>query len=368
MVRVIGHLDLDYFYAQVEEVQNRSLKGKPVLVCVFSGRTEDSGVVATANYPARELGVKSGMPIVLAKEKVQGVDAAFVRMERAKYEEVSDRLMERVRENVDVFEQTGIDEAFFDVTQVTREDFGRGREIATKIKEAVFTSERLTCSIGMGRSRVVAKVASDFRKPDGLTVVMPEETESFLNPMPVTRLYGVGPKAAETLGGLGIRTVEELSRASVLDLERPFGKKLAVYLKKVAGGLDDEPVMPTREPTQFSRIITLKQNTHDPEAAIGQLDGAIDDLQRRLSSRGVSFRTLTAIAVLTDLSTKTRSKTFESPASDLSALRPEISALIKELCGSTERELRRVGVRVSDLTGSEDQTSLTQFLKGQQAG
>ncbi len=338
------------------------------MVCVFSGRTEDSGVVATANYVARESGVKSGMPIVLAKKKVQGTDAAFVRMERAKYEEVSDRLMEHVRENVGVFEQTGIDEAFFDVTQITSEDFGRGKEIATKIKEVVFASERLTCSIGMGRSRVVAKVASDFRKPDGLTVVLPEETESFLNPMPVTRLYGVGPKAAEALEGLGIRTVEELSKASGADLEPRFGRKLALYLKQVASGLDDEPVTPNREPTQFSRIITLKQNTRDPEIVLGQLDVAINDLQRRLNSQGVSFRALTAIAILTDLSTKTKSKTFESPLSDLPALRPEILVLVGELAGSVEREFRRVGVRVSDLTRSEDQTSLTQFLKGEQAG
>lgn len=368
MVRVIGHLDLDYFYAQVEEVENPSLRGKPVLVCVFSGRTEDSGVVATANYPARELGVKSGMPIVLAKKKVQGVDAALVRMERAKYEEVSERLMERVRENVNVFEQTGIDEAFFDVSQAARMDFERGKEIATKIKEAVFVSERLTCSIGMGRSRVVAKVASDFKKPDGLTVVMPDETESFLNPMPVTRLYGVGPKTAEAIGALGIRTVEELSGAYVPDLERCVGKRLAVYLKAAASGLDDEPVTPGREPTQFSRIITLKQNTRDPETALGQLDGVIDDLHRRLSSQGVSFRMLTAIVIFTDLSTKTKSKTFESPVSDLSALRSEILALVREIGVSAEREFRRVGVRVADLTASEDQTSLTQFLKGKEAG
>ncbi len=364
MVRVIGHLDLDYFYAQVEEIQNPSLRGKPVLVCVFSGRTEESGVVATANYHAREFGVKSGMPIILARKKVQGVDTAIIRMDHQKYEAVSDRVMERVREHVDVFEQTGIDEAFFDVTWGAREDFGRGREIATKIKEVILTSERLTCSVGMGRSKVVAKVASDFEKPDGLTVVRPEDTESFLNPLPVTRLYGVGPKAAEALEGINIKTIEELSRASVPELERRLGKKLAIYLGAAANGKDDEPVVQNREPTQLSRIITLKQNMRDPEVVLGQLDGAIEDLHRRLVSRGVSFRTLTVIAILTDLSTKTRSKTFEGPVSDLSALRAEILALIKELGGSAEREFRRVGVRVSDLTSSEDQTSLTQFLKG----
>jgi len=364
VVRVIGHIDLDYFYAQVEEVQNPSLKGRPVLVCVFSGRTEESGVVATANYPAREFGVKSGMPIAFAKKKVQGADAAFIKMERAKYEAVSERVMELLREHVDVFEQTGIDEAFFDITKSAHEDFEHARGVARGIKEAVFSSERLTCSVGVGRSKVVAKLASDFEKPDGLTVVKPEATLSFLNPLPVSRLYGVGPKATEALKSLNIETVEELSGTPLPDLERRFGKKFAIYLMTSAKGVDDEPVSPSREPTQLSRIVTLKQNTRDPEVAFSQLEGAIEELGRRLGSRGVSFRTLTAMAILTDLSTKTRSRTFEGPVSDLSVLRAEIVTLLRELGGSVEKDFRRVGVRVSDLTEAKEQTSLTRFLKG----
>lgn len=363
MARVVGHIDLDYFYAQVEEVLNPSLKTKPVLVCVFSGRTEDSGAVATANYRAREFGIKSGMPIVSAKKRLQGLDAAIIRMQREKYEAVSERVIRLVEERVDVLEQTGIDEAFFDLTGSSGGDFGRARETGAQIKESVMKSEGLTCSVGIGQSKVVAKVASDFEKPDGLTVVAPAATSSFLGPLPVTKLYGVGPKAAEALAALGVKTVGELWRIPAQDLEAKFGRKQAAYLLAAATGSDDEPVSPRGEPTQLSRIITLKQNTRDAEVAFEQLTAAIEDVHRRLGSRGASFRTISAIAILTDLTVKTKSKTFEAPLSDLTAMRTATLDLLKELSGTVGKEFRRVGVRVSDLVSSESQTSLSQFTQ-----
>ncbi|MDV3278367.1 MAG: DNA polymerase IV [Nitrososphaerales archaeon] len=367
MVRVIGHLDLDYFYAQVEEAENPALKSMPVLVCVFSGRTEDSGVVATANYKAREFGVRSGMPIVSAKRKLQGENPVLIKMKREKYELVSERVMQLARENVDALEQTGIDEAFLDMTRVSHEDFGKAKQIAAKIKESVLASERLTCSIGVGRSKAVAKVASDFKKPDGLTMVPPESTTSFLNPLPVTKLYGVGPKTAQILEGLKITTVEELSKATVQELEGRLGRKLAMHLRAEANGQDDDPVSEKQEPTQLSRIITLKHDTNDSDIALAQLAGALEDLHRRLNSRDISFRTLTAIAILTDLSTKTKSRTFESPASDLTTMKEGVRTLLGELGRTVGKEFRRVGVRLSDLSSVKDQTSLTQFLREKKA-
>ncbi|MDV3244850.1 MAG: DNA polymerase IV [Nitrososphaerales archaeon] len=359
---MVGHMDLDYFYAQVEEVQDPSLRAKPVLVCVFSGRTEDSGVVATANYRAREFGIKSGMPIVMAKKKLGGVDAALIRMQHAKYETVSTRVMQLVSGNVDVLEQTGIDEAYFDLTHNSGEDFGRARETAAKIKEVVLKKEGLTCSVGLGRSKVVAKVASDFKKPDGLTVINPESTEAFLDPLPVTRLYGVGPKATLALENLGVRTVGELSRASAQDLVARFGRRFTAYLHAAAVGLDDEPVSSKEEPTQLSRIITLKQDTDDAEVAFGQLTEPMEDVHRKLGSLGVSFRTIAAIAVLSDLTTRTKSKTFDGPISDLATMRGTTRDLLRELGETAGKEFRRVGVRVSDLAKSGEQTSLTRYL------
>lgn len=353
---------MDYFYAQVEEVIDPSLKAKPVLVCVYSGRTADSGVVATANYRARELGIRSGIPIATAKRRLQGVDAAMIRMQHEKYEAVSERVMRLVEESVDVLEQTGIDEAFFDLTDSSGGDFERAKEAGAKMKELVSKSEGLTCSVGLGQSKVVAKIASDFHKPDGLTVVPPESTISFLGPLPVTKLYGVGPKAAETLEAMGVRTIGDLSRTSVQDLEERFGRKLAAYFLAASTGSDAEPVSPREEPTQLSRIVTLKQNTADPEVAFEQLSGAIDDVHRRLGLRGASFRTISAIAILADLAVKTRSKTFETPVSDLATMRETTRRLLGELSETVGKEFRRVGVRVSDLVSSGNQASLSQYL------
>jgi DNA polymerase IV (DinB-like DNA polymerase) len=359
----VGHVDLDYFYAQVEEVLNPSLKTKPVLVCVFSGRTEDSGVVATANYRAREFGVKSGMPIVLAKKKLQRIDATIIRMQHERYETVSERVMRLVEENVDVLEQRGIDEAFFDLTGSSGGDFESAKEAAAEIKGTVLKSEGLTCSIGIGQSKAVAKLASDFEKPDGLTLVSPASTGAFLSPLSVTKLYGIGPKTAEALEAMGIRTVGELAQASAQDLGARFGRKLAAYLLAAATGSDDEPVSPRGEPTQLSRIITLKQNTNDADAAFNQLAEAIDDVHKRLASRGVSFRTISAIAILSDLTVKTKSKTFEAPVSDLAIMRDATRDLLRELSRTAGKEFRRAGVRVSDFASSENQASLSQYLQ-----
>jgi DNA polymerase IV (DinB-like DNA polymerase) len=365
LARVIGHIDLDYFYAQVEEVENPSIKSLPVVVCVFSGRTEDSGVVATSNYRARELGVKSGLPIVVAKKRLEGKDPVIVRLDLMKYETVSDRVMELVKPKVDVLEKAGIDEAFFDLTKSSRGDYESAGDTARRIKESILREERLTCSIGLGRSKVVAKLGSDIAKPGGMTVVLPESTESFLGNFEVTKLYGVGPKTADALGRLGIKSVADLARADIGMLEDSFGKKLAVYLHGAARGLDDDPVEENQAPTQFSRIITLKKDTTDPEEAMAQLAYAAGALRDKLVSQNTSFRTLTAIAVLTDLSTKTKSKTFETPVSDLSTARNALIELFSQLSDSVDREFRRVGIRVSDLSANQDQESLAEFLRPQ---
>lgn len=361
MVRVIGHVDLDYFYAQVEEVENPSIKGRPVLVCVFSGRTEDSGVVGTANYPARELGIGSGMPIAFAKRRLEGKDAVLIPMHHDKYEAISERVMHIVRERVDVLEQTGIDEAFFDVTKASTGDYLVAQTLAVEIKRAILESEGLTASIGLGRSKAVAKMASDSAKPNGLKVVTPEATEAFLSPLPVIRLYGVGPKTAQALAAIGVRTIGDLASVEVTKIEKLFGDKTALYLHGAAAGTDDEPVAERQGATQLSRIITLKKDTKDADQVLDELSPAIDDLRNKLVLKGVAFKTLSAMGILTDLSAKTKSKTFETPVDDIARCQSDIRALLLELAESADKELRRAGIRVSGLTAKTDQTSLTQY-------
>ncbi len=359
--RVIGHIDLDYFYAQVEEVENPSLRGRPVIVCVFSGRTEDSGAVATANYKARELGVHSGMPIVLAKKKLEGTNAAIIRMEHEKYEVVSERIMADLERMVDVLEPTGIDEAFFDLTASSGGDYARARRAAESIKECIFKGESLTCSIGLGRSKVVAKLGSDAAKPGGLTVVIPDSTEAFLGPLPVSKLYGVGPKTTAVLEEMGIKTVGQLATSNPADLEDRFGKKFGAYLSAAAAGTDSDPVVAGLEPTQFSRIITLKRDTRDPGEAVDQLSRGIEYLHDKLMSSSKSCKTVSAIAILTDLSTKTRSRSFESPVRDPAKIRGAALTLFEDLSKTVSKDFRRVGLRVSGLSSVGDQTSLSEY-------
>lgn len=360
MSRIVGHLDLDYFYAQVEEVEAPSLKGKPVLVCVFSGRTEESGVVSTSNYKAREYGIKSGMPIALAKRRLNGIEAAFIRMDHGKYEVYSDRVMEILRGDVDTVEQAGIDEAFFDITKRTGGDYAAAATLALELKVKIFREEKLSSSIGIGPNKVVAKIASDFKKPDGLTIVRDGETLAFLSPLSIDRIYGVGPRTTKLLEENGITTIPDLARAPTERLEDLFGKKLAVYLHNASNGIDDEPVIDRGGVSQLSRMITLKHDTHDSGQIIAELLPALRDVHEKLVSKGLFFRNVSAIGVLKDLSIHTRSKTLETPTNDYSVLEKEVRELFPMLLHEAG-DLRRAGVRISELQDMVNQRSLTEF-------
>ena len=360
MSRIVGHLDLDYFYAQVEEVEEPSLKDTPVLVCVFSGRTEESGVVSTSNYKAREYGVKSGMPIALAKRRLNGVGGSFIRMDHGKYGLYSDRVMEILRGQVDVLEQAGIDEAFFDITKKTGGDYDAAASLALELKDKIFREEKLTCSIGIGPNKVVAKIASDFQKPNGLTVVRSDEALAFLAPLPIDRIYGVGPKTAKLLEEEGIKTIPDLARVPTERLEDLFGKKLAVYLHNASNGIDEEPITDRGGASQLSRMITLKHDTHDLDQIISQLRPPLKDVHKKLVSKDLFFRNVSAIGILKDLSLHTRSKTLETPTNDYSVLEKEVGELFTMLLREVG-DLRRAGVRLSGLQDMVNQRSLTEF-------
>jgi len=358
--RIVGHLDLDYFFAQVEEVEQPSLRGTPVLVCVFSGRTEDSGVISTSNYVAREHGVKSGMPIALAKRRLEGIKASFIPMDRGKYEVYSDRVMEILRREVDVIEQTGIDEAFFDITKRAGGDFGAAASTALLIKEEILREDRLTCSIGIGPNKVVAKIASDLKKPNGLTIVRDTEAMGFLSPLPVQKIYGVGPKTSKLLEDNKILAVRDLAEAPAQELEELLGRKLAAYLYNAAKGADDEPVSDRGGISQVSRILTLKQDTNDPQRVVAQLLPALKDIHGRLVSKGLFFRNISAIGIGKDLSLHTKSKTIERPTDSYAVIEEEVKGLLTQLLGEVG-EVRRAGVRLGDLQDMANQHSLTEF-------
>jgi DNA polymerase IV (DinB-like DNA polymerase) len=357
------HVDLDSFYAQCEENANPSLKGRPVVVCVYSGRTEESGVVSTSNYQARKYGVKAGIPIVRAKKLLESADAVFIPMNHLYYEEVSERIMETLRTEGDAFEQTSIDEAFIDVSGRTDFNFDSARDIALEIKKQVLTQENVTCSIGIGPNKVVAKIASDQSKPNGLTIVKPNEVADFLASLPVSRIPGVGKKAEEKLSRLNVSTVAQLSSLNPAVLIENFGKSVGSYLHCASRGDNDDPVKEREQPTQFSRIATLKQNTRQPEDTFPLLIELAQSVSGKLKEQRMTCKTVTAIAILSDLSIHSRSKMFETPSSDGKLIESSVKQLIQEfLQSNSEAILRRVGVKVSGLTRETGQTDMSKFL------
>lgn len=361
--RIIMLVDLDYFYAQIEERRNPSIRDKPVVVCVYSGRTEDSGVVSTANYIARRYGVRSGMPIVLAKKRLKDVESVFLPVDHDYYREISDRIMMILRGNADSFEQVGIDEAYLDVSQRTGGDFEKAAALAQLVKSEVRVQEGLTCSIGVGPNKVVAKIAADIRKPDGLTIVRPEEVKGFLSKLPVNRLIGVGKKTAERLEGLGVRTIGDLAGYDLQRLIECFGNSLGAYLHNASNGIDDEPVQERGEAESISRIATLKEDTLDLGVTTQTTDRLCQEVHERLVQRGLSFKSVGIVAVMKDLSIRTRSKTFEGPTDDLEVLRGTVKELFEKFLAESKVEARRVGVRISGLVKEKEaQKRLTRFF------
>ncbi len=362
--RVIMLVDFDYFFAQCEELRNPALKDKPIVVGVYSGRTEDSGAVSTANYVARKYKVKSGIPLYLAKKQLEGTEAAFLPVDYEYYEQISDKIMQALRSYADSFEQMGIDEAYLDVTQKTQGSFKVAGDLARKMKSDVKKQVGITFSVGVGPNKLVAKIASDSQKPDGLTIVKPEEAERFLSPLQVNRLVGVGQKLTVKMAELGVKTVSDLARYDVQKLVEIFGKKLGVYFHNAAKGVDNVSVQETGEAESISRISTLKENTRDLMVVLENTDQLIAKIHNDLVQRNVSFKQVGIIAIMTDLSVRSRSKTLETATSDAEVLKQEVRALFEKFLGESELEIRRVGVKISHFVKEEvEQKRLTSFFQ-----
>jgi len=358
------HVDLDYFYAQCEENVNPAIRGRPVIVCVYSGRTENSGVVSTCNYEARKFGVKAGIPIVRAKKLLEATEAIFLPMNRQLYEEISDRIMEILREHADGFEKVGIDEAYLEVSRKTNSDFGQADKIAREIKQEILQLEHITCSIGIGPNKLLAKIASDENKPDGLTLVKPEDVKAYLAELAVSRIPGVGKKVEEKLSQLQVNTIGELSRISSTVLIEAFGRSLGSYLYQAALGVNDDPVKDRDQPIQFSRIGTLKNNTRQVAEIIPLLDEFALAVTAKLVEKDIACKSISIIAITDNLKIHTKSRTLESPTFDENTIRNSSRELVEQFLQSTpDVAIRRIGVKLSGLSKRSGQVDLSQFLR-----
>tara|TARA_Y100000996_G_scaffold330218_1_gene266405 strand:- start:3159 stop:4253 length:1095 start_codon:yes stop_codon:yes gene_type:complete len=361
--RIVFHVDFDYFYAQCEEIRDSRIKGKCVAVCIFSDRGGDSGAIATANYNARKFGVKSGIPIMLAKNKLkEQTDAVFLPADFDYYSEISSNAMEIIERYADIFEYVGRDEAYLDVTKKTEFNFDKAEHLAQQLKNEIRNNLKLTCSIGITPNKLLSKIASDYKKPDGLTTVKPEQVEQFLSPLKIREIPGIGKKTEDVFLQMNVKTIEELRGIDVFDLNKIFGRKTGAYIFNSSRGLYDELVKPRPPTIQFSKILTLKKNSKELEFLKKNIEDLCVQLNKLAIENNKMYRSIGIQFVNEDLSTKTKSRMLRNPTNNLVELNKISSQLLEEALVNQEMLVRRLGVRISEFSDVEGQSNITSYF------
>lgn len=361
--RIIMHVDFDYFFAQCEELRRPELRTVPVVVCVFSGRTEDSGVVSTANYVARKYGVKSGIPIRVAKSKLADVsNAVFLPLDPSYYSQVSESAMPIIASYADRFEHAGIDECYIDVSQRAG-SFEAAKSLAQEIKNDVKTNVQLTCSVGVAPNKMLAKIASDLHKPDGLTVIEPGTAAASIAGMDVGKIPGIGPKTSERLQELGVKMIGDLAKFDLFRLIEEFGRKTATYMHNASRGIDDEPVIESGGKQQIMRIATLKSNATSSAEMHSDLYELCQSVFQTATDKRLSFKTVGILLILDNLDNITRSKSLKVHSSNFESLHSAARSILDEAMGEAGPvKVRRLGVRLSDLQSSAGQNTMLDFI------
>ena len=340
MTRIVAHLDLDAFFAAVEELESPELRDVPLVV---GGDPHGRGVVATANYVARRSGVRSAMSCAEALRRCP--QAVFVRPRHGVYRAYSDSVWRAVREVCPTVEQTGMDEGYLDVGEVAR-DFVQARAVAEAVEAAVRAATSLSCSLGVATCKVVAKVASDRRKPGGLTVVPPGREAAFLAPFEVRLLPGVGPKAEERLAAAGITTIGALAGLPDTDLARLLPGKIGRLLRDRARGIDPRPLELEAEAVSISTEETFERDVADRERLHVELRLMAARVAERLSGSGNAARTVTTKVRYQDFSIRSRSQTLPVGVDDPERIGELACSLLDRALDDRPGALRLVGVGV----------------------
>lgn len=353
--RTIIHIDLDSFFVSVEQVLNPELKGKAVIV---GGKPDRRGVVATASYEARAFGLHSGMPLVTAARLCP--EAIFIEGNFARYREFSHKFMAIISDFTPFIEPMGIDEAYLDVTGF-ESLYGSIRQMAVAMKEKVRSDMGLSASIGIASCKVVAKVASDFSKPDGLTEVTLGDERVFLAPLSVDRLPGVGKQTEKVLKGLGIHTIGELSRLPPSTLKNRFGSA-GETLYRFANGIDDRKILPPGEAKSISKETTFPEDTQNRTFLEATLWSQCEKVGADLRKTGKQAKCVTLKLRYADFTTITRSHTPEENLDTDQAIFETSIELLKRVLSQEKQAVRLIGVGVSNLVeGSRQATLFTQY-------
>lgn len=347
----ILHVDMDAFFASVSELDYPQHRGKPLVVGAGA-----RGVVLSANYEARKFGIRAAMPVARAQRMAP--KAIFIPPNHERYSEVSRRVMEIFFEFTPYVEPLSLDEAFLDVTGSKRL-FGSGRQIAQEIRKRVFRQEKITCSVGIANTKFIAKLASGRCKPDGMLEIPPDRVLTFLHPLPVSEIWGVGPKTNEELQRLGLRTVADIANTPLETLKRALGENSGLALYELAWARDYREVVPDAPEKSISAAETFSYDLEDREEIFRELLRLTERASHRLRKRDLLCKTITLKVRFSDFSNLTRSKTVNLAINGTH----QIYEIAKELFVALKIDgarIRLLGVGLENLT---DQTGAVYQLE-----
>ena len=344
---MILHIDMDAYYASVEERDLPELVGKPIIV---GGSAETRGVVSAANYVARKYGVHSAMPMRTALRYCPRAIVMPVRMKH--YAAISQQIRDIFHRYTPLVEPLSLDEAFLDVAG-SEALFGVATEIGHRIKAEILEETRLVASIGVAPNKFLAKIASDLKKPDAFVVVESDGITDFLDPLPVARLWGVGKRAESKLQGIGVRTIGQLRRTPLATLKHCFGDAVATHLSELSHGRDDRSVVPDRDAKSISHETTFPVDVSDADTLRGCLLKLTEQVSRRLRRHNIFARTVHIKVRLSDFHTVTRAHSLTDPSNTTSDLWDAVS---KHLIGRVDLQqpVRLLGVGVSSLSQTRE--------------
>jgi len=360
--RIILHLDMDSFYASVEVRERPDLVRTPVIIGADPKGGTGRGVVMTASYEARAFGIRSAMPISRAWRLCpQGV---YLPPRFPLYMEVSREIMEILSHYADRCEPVSIDEAYLDISGVG--SYPEAEELARQIKEEIREKEQLSCSVGIGPGKIVAKIASGHTKPDGLTVVDPDHVKAFLSPLSIEQVPGIGRKTAAVLNEMGIMTIGQLAEYDIQALVSRFGKG-GIALRMLARGEDDREVQMRGTIRSISREHTFAEDTRDPVVLTHTLDRMADLLHAALCAEGLRYRTVTVKVRYEGFVTRTKSRSLTHHSTDLAHIKTLARFLLAEF--PLEKRIRLIGLRLSGFDQiSDGQRTIGDFCGSEENG
>ena len=348
------HIDMDAFYSSVEQRENPTIRGKAVIVGADPKGGNGRGVVAGCSYEARKVGIHSAQPISQAYRLCP--DGVYLRPNYKLYEGTSEQIMRILRQFAERVEQISIDEAFIDLTgKVT--SFEEAASLASKIKQDVKEKAHLTCSVGVAPNKSIAKIASDFKKPDGLTVVPSENVREFLAPLAVNKISGIGKKSTEILNRMGISSIGDLASSHPSKLTEVFGK-YGIRMWQVANSIDEEEVVTTYSVKSISSETTFDEDMADRDRVMEAFASLIDDVHGRTLSQSMLFRTVGIKVRLEDFTNFTRVRSYARYTNEKAMMEDCVKELFNEF-KTSRKKIRLVGVRVSNLrTADKAQESI----------